>query len=152
MNRKDELTAQIAAHEATLELVKAQIEAAKAELAALEAEAPKVVILTEVTPEAETPAAPELDEKMLEDLHYIIGTEVHVIAGYGRSGLTGHGGAKAAQTRKVNALVRNYDKETLAAGLAAVKADTGRFLHYTQNTTARIAAEAERNSAYRLGL
>lgn len=52
MNRKAEITAQIAAHRATLNFVAGQLAELEAELLQIEADAPRPVILREIQPEA----------------------------------------------------------------------------------------------------
>ena len=163
MNRKDEITAQIAAHRATLNYVAGQLAELEAELLQIEADAPKPFILREVHPEPEmqvetvkiTPAevpAPEVSDELVSDMNSLLSTEVHNIEGTART-RNGRGGAKAAQTRKINQLVEKHSHAELTAALDAAKADKDMFLHYTKGTrNKRTIASAENAIAYRLGL
>ena len=126
--------------------------AIRAELEKEEAK-PKATIIREVQPEekAEEVAPAEVSDKLVNDLNDVLNTEVHVLMGIGRT-QRGHGGAKAAQTRKINKMVKAYSTEELKAGMEAAKVSNINSMFHYANDARGQAPAAEKNIAHRLGL
>lgn len=126
--------------------------AIRAELEKEEAK-PKATIIHEIQPEEKTEevAPAEVSDKLVNDLNDVLGTEVHVLMGIGRT-QRGHGGAKAAQTRKINKIAKTYSPEEIKAGLEAVKVSNVHSMFHYANDDRGHAPTAEKNIAHRFGL
>lgn len=150
MNR-NEIAAQINAYETTINHLQAEIAKLQAEL-----DQPEPIIIREVQPEekkaeAQPEQAAEVSDKLINDLNEILGTEVHVLMGVGRT-RNGHGGAKAAQTRRINRVMKNFTTEQIQAGMDAAKVNNVNSMFHYANDDRGHAPTAEKNIAYRFGL